>query len=517
MQKKLISILLIAAMMFCLVGCGGGGGNAADSDSDAGAVLVFATASDPIGLDPAFVDDMESSRVNGNIYEGLLKYSEDSTDPQPCLAESWTVSEDGLSYTFVLKQGVKFHDGTDFNAEAVKVNFDRLLPGNATEDMPYAEFVFGMVSNVEVVDEYTVKVNLTEVCTPFLNNLCMPMAAPIVSPAALEASGGNVTENPVGTGPFKFVEWAKGENVIIERNDAYWGEPAKVQNVIYKIIPDTAARVVALTNGEVDIVADVDINLVGQIEEAGMNVYEVEGMNTSYMAYNTTRAPFDNPEVRQALTMAINVPELVENLYQGYATVADTILPSSIPGYDESIKQVEYNPEKAKEILEKYNVTEVHMITHTVARAYNTLGGQVLAEAIQSYWSQVGLEVTIDASDWGAYKQKMNSGDYDVCFWGWLGDNGDADNFLALLGSDDMTMNVAHYDNPEYKALLAKALTVPNGEERNALYSQAEKIVAEDCPWAKFTHLTVLSAYNPEVQNYKVHPTNNIFFVNMSK
>ena len=132
-------------------------------------------------------------------------------------------------------------------------------------------------------------------------------------------------------------------------------------------------------------------------------------------------------------------------------------------------------------------------------------------------WSQVGLEVTIDASDWGAYKQKMNSGDYDVCFWGWLGDNGDADNFLALLGSDDMTMNVAHYNNPEYKALLAEALTVPNGEERNALYSQAEKIVAEDCPWAKFTHLTVLSAYNPEVQNYKVHPTNNIYFANMSK
>ena len=124
MQKKLVSILLIAAMMFCLVGCGGG---SAQSDSDAGAVLVFATASDPIALDPAFVDDMESSRVNCNIYEGLLKYAEDSTNPEPCLAESWTVSEDGLSYTFNLRQGVKFHDGTDFNAEAVKVNFDRLL------------------------------------------------------------------------------------------------------------------------------------------------------------------------------------------------------------------------------------------------------------------------------------------------------------------------------------------------------------------------------------------------------
>lgn len=517
MRKKLVSVMLVCALLFCITGCGGGNKDNAKSAGGNSDVIVYASASDPISLDPAFVDDLESSRVNCNIYEGLLKYAEDSTEPEPCLAESWEVSPDNLSYTFHLKEGVKFHDGTDFNADAVKINFDRLLPGNATEDMPYADFVFGMVKSVEVVDPATVKITLNEVCTPFLNNLCMPMAATIVSPAALEASGGNVTDTPVGTGPFKFVEWSKGENVILERNEEYWGNKAKMQNVIFKIIPDTAARVVALTNGEVDIIGDVDVNLVDQIESANMEVYQVEGMNTSYMAYNTTREPFNNPEVRQALCMAINVPELVENLYQGYALVADTILPSSIPGYDESIKQVGYDPEKAKEILQKYNVTDVRMITHTVARSYNTLGGQVLAEAIQSYWNQVGLNVTIDASDWGAYKQKMNSGDYDVCFWGWLGDNGDADNFLALLASDDLTMNVAHYQNEEYNALIQKALTVQNGEERNALYAQAEKIVTEDCPWLKFTHLTVLSAYNPAVQGYKMHPSCNIFFANVSK
>lgn len=521
MKKKVLSVMLACTMLLGLVGCGGNGGSGSGTpqggSSTGSDTLVYASASDPIGLDPAFVDDMESARVNCNIYESLLKYAEDSTEPEACLAERWEVSPDNLEYTFYLRKDVKFHDGTDFNAEAVKINYDRLLPGNATEDMPYAEFVFGMVKSVDVVDDYTVKITLNETCTPFLNNLCMPVAAPIVSPKALADNNGNVTESPVGTGPFAFVEWNKGENVTLKRNEEYWGEKAKMANLIYKIIPDTAARVVALTNGEIDIIGDVDVNLVDQIENGGMKVFELEGMNTSYMAYNTTRAPFDNPEVRQALCMAVNVPELVESLYKGYATVANTVLPSCVPGYDSSIKQIEYNPEKAKEILAKYNVKEVNMITHTVARSYNTLGGQVLAEAIQAYWNQVGLTVNIDASDWGAYKQKMNSGDYDVCFWGWLGDNGDADNFLSLLATDDLTMNVAHYKNTAYNELIGKALTVPNGEERNALYSDAEKILTEDCPWLKVTHLTVLSAYNPQVKGYAMHPSCNIFFANVSK
>lgn len=520
MKKKLLAVLVLVCFAFTMTACGGGNkaGNDAGNASDANAdVIVYAAASDPIGLDPAFVDDMESSRVNCNMYEGLLKYASDSMEIEPCLAESWDVSDDNLVYTFHLREGVKFHDGTDFNAEAVKVNFDRLLPGNATEDMPYADFVFGMVKSVDVVDENTVTVTLNEVCTPFLSNLCMSAASPIVSPAAIEAGNGNATANPAGTGPFKFVEWNKGENVILERNEEYWGEQAKVANVIFRIIPDTAARVVALTNGEVDVIGDVDVNLVDQITSAGMNVFELEGMNTGYMAYNSTREPFNNPEVRQALSMAINVPELVENLFQGYATVADTILPSCVPGYDPSLKQIQYDPEKAKEILQKYNVTDINMITHTVARSYNTLGGQVLAEAIQAYWAEVGVNVTIDASDWGAYKEKMNSGDYDVCFWGWLGDNGDADNFMTLLSLEDETMNVAHYHNPAYNELIAKAITVPNGDERNGLYSQAEQIVIEDCPWIKFTHLTVLSAYSPAVQGYSMHPSSNIFFANMSK
>lgn len=514
MKRKGLSLLVVVAMLCTLAGCGS---QTADSSADEEMVLTFAQASDPIALDPALVDDMESSKVNCNIYEGLLKHGKDSTVPEPCLAERWETSDDGLTYIFYLRQGVKFHDGTDFNAEAVKINMERQLPGNAAADMPYAQFVYGSVDSVEVVDEYTVQVNMKEVCTPFLNNLCMSSGAPMVSPTALEANDGRVVNAPVGTGPFKFVQWAENDYVILERNDEYWGTPAKADKVIFRIIPDTASRVMALTNGEVDIIGDVDVNQVEELKNNDMSVYELEGMNTSYMAYNTTRAPFDNKEVRQALSMAINVPELVENLYQGYATPANSILPSSIPGYDPTIQQVQYDPERAQQILEQYGVTDVHVITHTVARSYNTLGGQVLAEAIQGYWSKVGLNVTVDAYDWSSYKQKMNGGDYDVCFWGWLGDNGDADNFLSLLSSDDLTMNVAHYHNPAYQALIMQALETPNGEERNQLYSQAEQILAEDCPWLPLTHMTVLSAYNPAVQGYYMHATCNVFFAEMSK
>jgi len=194
------------------------------------------------GLDPALVDDGESSKVIVNIYEGLLKYADDSTEVEPCLAESWEVSEDGLTYTFKLRQGVKFHDGTDFNAEAVKFNIDRQLPPKVTEDMGYAGFVFGTVKDVVVVDDYTVKINLTQKNTAFLANLAMSLAAPMVSPKALQDNNNSVMEAPCGTGPYKFVEWNKGENVVLVRNDDYWGEKAKTKNIIFRFIADNSAR-----------------------------------------------------------------------------------------------------------------------------------------------------------------------------------------------------------------------------------------------------------------------------------
>ncbi|MBU3876222.1 ABC transporter substrate-binding protein [Faecalicatena sp. AGMB00832] len=513
MKKRLLCVLLTAAMAMTLAaGCGNSGGGekksekkTTSSSSETSDTLIFAQGADPRSLDPAFADDGESTKINTNIYEGLVQYAAKTTEIEPCLAESWDISEDGLTYTFHLREGVKFHDGTDFNAEAVKYNFDRQLPGKATEDMPYAGFVFAPVKDVVADDEYTVTIHLNEAQTPFLANLAMIQGSPIVSPKALEENNGNVTKSPCGTGPYKFVSWDTEQSVILERNDEYWGEPAKMKNVIFKIIKDNSARVIALNNGEADIIDGIDATVVDQIKEAGNTVQTDEAMMTNYMAFNTTDGAFKDKEARRAICAAINVPEMVETLYQGYDVPATTFLPTSLPGYDESIKPAEYDPEAAKAKLGELGVTNIHIITYSNPRPYNTVGGQKLAEAVQGYLSKVGVECTIDAYDWTTFKTIAQGGDFDLMFAGWGGDNGDPDNFMNLLATDDPSMNYSHFHSDKYNELIAKGVITPVGEERSAIYTECEKIIADEAPILPISHANFMCGVAKNVDGFFYH------------
>ena len=514
--KNVIATALVAALVIVAVtGCGSNtGSSAAPKPND---TLIYAQGAEPRGLDPALVDDGESAKVMSNIYEGLLKYNKDSTKVEPSLAKSWVVSPDGLSYTFSLQQGVKFQDGTDFNADAVKFNIDRQLPPKVTADMPYASFVYGSVKNVEVVDKNTVKVNLTAPSTPLLSNLAMIMGAPVVSPKALADNKNNVNQAPVGTGPYKFVKWEKDQNIVLIRNDEYWGTKALTKNVIFKFIKDNSARVVALNNGEADIIDGIDATVVKQVTDAGNKIFQSPGMNINYMAYNTSRKPFNDPKLRTAISQAVNVPELVKSLYQGYSETATSVLPTFMDGYDKSISQVAYDPTAAAKSLKDGGLTTVHMITYTNPRPYNAATGQVLAESIQGYLAKAGVTVKIDSYDWTTYKAKVKAGDYDIAFYGWIGDNGDPDNFMYLLSVDDPTMNIALYKNTEFNKLIAKGVETPAGAARNAIYTQLEKIAAADAVWLPISHAQTLCAYKPNVQNFYFHMTGITPFAGVSK
>ena len=523
MKRKVLALFLTAAFVLtAFAGCGKddkavGSSDGGSTKSRAQDTIIYAQGAEPRGLDPALVDDGESGKIIVNIYEGLLKYNKDSTEVEPSLAEKWDVSTDGLTYTFYLRKGVKFQDGTDFNAEAVKFNIDRQLAPQVTEDMVYAGFVYGSVKDVQVVDDYTVKVNLKDPSTPFLSNLAMCMAAPIVSPKALKDNNNNVNEHPVGTGPYTFVSWTKGQNVVLKRNDDYWGNKAVTSNVIFKFILDNSARVVALTNGEADIIDGIDATVVKQIEDSGNKIFKAAGMNINYMAYNTSKAPLNDVKVRTALSQAINVPELVKSLYQGYAEEATSVLPTFIPGFDKSISQVGFDQAASKTALANAGVKNLHIITYTNPRPYNAANGQALAEAIQGYLKAVGVTATIDAFDWTTYKEKVNAGDYDICFYGWIGDNGDPDNFMNLMADKDPRMNVARYDNPAYKELIAKGLTTPSGNDRNKIYTELEKIAAKDAVWLPISHATTLVGYRSNVKNFNYHTTGVIFLSEASK
>ncbi|GKG90883.1 ABC transporter substrate-binding protein [Gordonibacter urolithinfaciens] len=533
-RRQFMELLGVSAAGFGLVsmaGCGGGDDAKKDEGADAPAAggtadtITYSLTADPRAVDPAYFDDGESAVVSCNMYEGLYQYGKTDAKVSPCLAKDLPeISDDGLVYTIKLNEGIKFHDGTDFNAEAVKASIERQLEPNRNSDMPYASFVFGEeeagngVASVEAVDDYTVKITMRAASAPFVKNLAMALASPIVAPSAIEAAtDGQAITNPVGTGPYKFVDWTKGASVTLVANEDYWGEAPKTKNLVFKIIAEGNTRLTSLINGECDIISSVDPASADQIVDNGFELFSEDGMTINYMAFNTETGKCTDQEVRKAVAQAINVEEMVKSIYGDYATVANSVMPTWMAPYTKDVKQTAYDPEAAKKTLADKGITSLQCITYTTARPYNQKGGSDLANMIQGYLSAVGVELSITQYDWTTYKTKVQTDPYDICFYGWTGDNGDPDNFMNLLADTNWSMNVAHWQDDEYKALIAEGLKTPDGDARDAIYLQCEEMVAEKQPWVLISHSKNLLGYSPKVKDFYYHPTGVVFFKGVSK
>lgn len=480
--------------------------------------LYFATSGEPVGLDPALINDVDSGIVVCNIYEPLLRFKTDNTEVEPCLAEKWDVSDDGLVYTFYLRKGVKFHDGTPFNAEAVKFNFDRQAPENMLPNMSYAPLVLGDIENIEVVDEYTIRITLQQPSTPFLNNMAMSFSAAIASPTALKKYENDLMEHPVGTGPYKLESWDKGQKMVLTTNEDYWGDKPAVPNVVVSFVKDISARVEAINKGELDIINAIDANVIDDLKAGGTEILEREGNNVSYMAYNCRDGYVTaDRDVRKAIAQAINVPELSKTLYKDYADPAYSFFPSFMMGYDPNVKAVSYDPEAAKAFFEEKGIKELNIMTYSNARYYNVAGGKTLAETVQSYLDKVGVKTNIGIYDWGTFKSKLVTDDWDIAFLGWIGDNGDPDNFINILASDDPVANQGLWFNPQFIRAITKATRVANGPDRAALYQQAESILAEDVGVLPLSHAKTMVAHRPNISGAFVHPIGLLFFKNAVK
>ena len=535
-RRTFIEMLGVSAAGFGLVslaGCSSGGDTSAPS-TDAGSTgttggaadaITYSLTADPRAVDPAYFDDGESAVVSCNMYEGLYQYGKTDAKVSPCLAKELPeISDDGLVYTIKLNEGIKFHDGTDFNADAVKQSIERQLEPNRNSDMPYASFVFGEkelengVDTVEAVDDYTVKITMRAASAPFVKNLAMALASPIVAPSAIEkATDGQAITEPVGTGPYKFVNWTKGASITLVANEDYWGDAPKTKNLIFKIITEGNTRITSLINGECDIISSVDPSAVDQIVDGGFELFSEDGMTINYMAFNTETGKCTDQEVRKAVAQAINVEEMVKSIYGDYATVANSVMPLWMAPYDKDVKQTAYDPDAAKKTLADKGITSLQCITYTTARPYNQKGGSDLARMIQGYLAEVGVDVSITEYDWTTYKTKVQTDPYDICFYGWTGDNGDPDNFMNLLADTNWSMNVAHWQDDEYKALIAEGLATPDGDERDAIYLKCEEMVAEKQPWVLISHSKNLLGYSPKVKDFYYHPTGVAFFKGVSK
>ena len=495
-----------------------------DTSSSTPQVLVFGRGGDSVSLDPAIVTDGESFKVTQNLFETLLNFGEIDTTINPGLAKEWTVSDDGLTYTFQLQEGVKFHDGTDFNAEAVIKNINRWKAGTE-EDFYYFNSMFkaegeDIIKDVTAEGDYTVIFTLSRTQAPFLKNLAMSPFG-IASPTAFEAAGEAFGDNPVGTGPFKFVEWKRNYSITIEKNPDYWqaGLP-KLDKVIFRSMPDNSARLNALTTGEIDLADGINPSDGAAIEgNSALQLIERPSMNIGYLGLTNTRAPFDNKLVRQAVNYAINKQAIVDAFFEGRAQVAANPMPPSISGYNDAIQPYPYDPEKAKALLAEagYDGKEIELWAMPVPRPYMPDGAKV-AEVIQKNLEDVGIPSKIVTFEWATYLDKAKDGEADAFMLGWTGDNGDADNFIyTLLDKDNIgSNNYAYYSNDEVHDLLIKAQSETDENVRNDLYKKAQEIIHDDAPWVPLAHSTPLLAAKVGVKGFVPHPTGSDKLDNVS-
>ncbi len=525
-KKKLwtLGVMLILVLSTILAACGGsdtkGTGSkdtssGGDSTSNSGPkTLVYGRGGDSTALDPSTVTEGESFKVTVNIYETLVNFGEKDVTLQPGLAKSWEPSEDGLAFTMQLEEGVKFHDGTDFNAEAVVKNFERWKAG--ADKFPYyhSQFTVGekqVIESITAEGDYKVIFKLAQPQATFLKNLAMSPFA-IASPAAFEKDDEALKDHPIGTGPFKFVEWKRNDSITIEKNPDYRiADLPKLDKVIFRAIPDNSARFNALNNNEVDVVDGLSPSDKASIESnAKLQLIERPSMNVGYLGLTVTRPPFDNVKVRQAVNYAIDKQTIVDAFFEGLGEPAKNPMPPLVAGYNDDIKGYEYDPEKAKALLAEagYDGKEIELWAMPVPRPYMP-DGQKIAEAIQKNLADVGMPSKIVTFEWATYLDKAEKGEADAFLLGWTGDNGDADNFLyTLLDGDNIhSNNYTFYDNKELHKLLVAAQTEIDEDKRNNLYKQAQEIISKDAPWVPIAHSTPILAANTQVINYIAHPT----------
>ncbi|MDD3653437.1 MAG: ABC transporter substrate-binding protein [Desulfotomaculaceae bacterium] len=488
---------------------------------EAGATLVYARGHDSLTLDPALAQDDESNKVIANIFEGLVRFKPGATEIEPCLAEAWHVSANGRLWTFYLRRGVKFHDGTPFNAEAVRFNIERQLPPQRTEGMAYAPFVFDLIEEISTPDPYTVKLLLKYPYAPLLHNLAMPMSAPIVSPAAAAEQGEKFSFSPVGTGPFKMIKWIKGEKIILEANRDYWGGQPYFKRLVFTVVKNSRLRSLALKAGLADIIDGINPYDSRLLEQSGLSIIKKCGLDINYLGFFTNKEPFDNAAVRRAVSMSIDREQLLTGLYQQGACAANGPLPPGVLGYNPELRPLSYDPEGAKELLAHSGLsdgTKITIITYSATRAYNPAGGEKLAAAIKEDLARVGIEAEIKAYPWDQYKEALYKEEGNAFLYGWSSDNGDPDNFLyTLLASLQIEsgLNTAHYQNNDVDLLLVQAQQETVPKLRAEMYREAVKIIMRDVPLAILNHSLMLAATAPQIDGFFLQSNGNISLANV--
>lgn len=536
--------VLTASLM--LAACGGGTsddknkGQAAQTSSGSSAsskTLVYCSEGSPSGFDPAQWTDGTSFDASAYpIYNGLVEFTRGGTEVIPALAEKWDISEDGKTYVFHLRKGVRFQSTDyftptrDFNADDVVFTFNRFINPNLSFTKAYpTEFPYAVdmgiaenITAVEKIDDNTVKITLKNVDAPFLQNIAMPFAyigsAEYASQLEKNGKAADYNTNPIGTGPFKFVSYTKDSQIRYTKHADYWNaKDVHIDNLVYAITKDSAVRAQKVAAGECQVSAYPKTAEVEAAKKAGkLTVIQKPGFNLGYVGYNVTKKPLDDLRVRQALDMAINRDAIINAVYQGAGTPATNPMPPSQWSFNDSLKNAPYDVEQAKKLLAEAGVpegTEIDLWAMPVQRPYNP-NAKLMSEMIQADWAKVGIKAKIVSYEWGEYLKRLKNGEGSSFLVGWTGDNGDPDNWLGTLLSCKSVNgnNYSKWCNKEFDQLVNDARVVTDKAKREEKYRQAQVIFKQQLPWTTVAHSMVTVLTTPNVKGFEISPFGNMRF-----
>ncbi|MFC4062128.1 ABC transporter substrate-binding protein [Planomonospora corallina] len=544
--RRTAAMIAGSALVMSAAACGGDdpGPEGGGTETAKGSTLIFASSADPAILDPAFHSDGESSRVTNQIFETLVATEQGGTGVAPGLAESWKVSEDARTYTFTLRKGVKFHDGEPLNAAAVCANFERWynFTGLAQSDSVsyYWVTVFrGFAKNesdtlgkslyggCEADGESTVVLKLTEPSAVVLSALTLSSFG-IASPKALKEhkadevsgtaespqfTGTFGTQHPIGTGPFKFASWTRGDKLELVRNDDYWGEKAKLEKIIFRPIEKAADRAQALRAGSVHAFDYADPADLESLKSSGAQVLERAPFNMGYLGFSQKTEIMKNQKIRQAIAHAINRENVVKTKYGAGAKVAHAFMPDSLWSYSEDFTKYGYDTARAKQLIAESGVADPTLefcYPSGVSRAYmvDPAGNFQLMKADLE---AAGFKVVPKTSPWSPdYLNTTQAGDCPLFLLGWNGDFGDPDNFLGTFFQSYSSQ--WSFRNEEIFTVLGDAEKEPDQAAREELYKKANALIADFVPGVPYAQSPSFSAAAANVTGWVPSPVLNDTF-----
>lgn len=514
--------------------------------------LVYCSEGSPAGFDPGqYTTGTDFDASAETMYNRLSQFQRGGTAVEPGLATSWDVSPDHLTWTFHLRDGVKFHTTPyfkptrEFNADDVLFTFNRMLD----KDMPFrkaypTEFPYftdmGMdknIAKVEKVDDKTVKFTLNTVDAAFIQNLAMSFAsiqsAEYADKLLKEGKPADINQKPIGTGPFVFKSYQKDSNIRYTGNKDYWKpEDVKIDNLIFAITTDPSVRMQKLKKNECQVTLyPRPADLQALKADPNLKMPDQAGFNLGYIAYNVMDKikgsnepnPMAQLKVRQALDMSVNKQQIIDSVYQGAGQLAVGSMPPTQWSYDTTIKDSAYNPEKAKELLKEAGIkpgTEITLWAMPVQRPYNP-NAKLMAEMLQSDWAKIGINAKIMTYEWGEYIKRSKGGENGAMLIGWSGDNGDPDNWLGtLFGCDAIEgNNFSKWCNPQFDKLVKAAKATTDVAERTKLYQEAQQLIKQQVPMTPIAHSTVYQPMRKNVEGFKISPfaLNSFYGVSVSK